>query len=230
MSRNIPDSTFPEYKFRMQLRQRPHVIETLHKRLIRQALPGHHAHMQMAHAVRKADPSPDPDQIRQAGVLIVLYEKSPGGFHMVFIRRTAAHEQDKHAGQIGFPGGKKEPSDRDLMYTAMREAEEETGIDLTQIDVLGPLTPLYITVSKYMVYPYVAYSWNPLQFLRQESEIEEILEIPLSEFRSESVKQETQIRIASGILLNHVPCFQIGNHIIWGATAMILNELLEIMA
>ncbi len=193
-------------------------------------LPGVPAHLAMAHAVRKVDPSLNAKPSREAGVLMVLFEKSPGGFHIVFIRRGSSHEQDKHAGQIGFPGGKNEPEDKDMMFTAMREAEEEVGLDLSQVDILGALTPLYITVSKYLVHPFVAYSWTEPQLTRQESEIEEILELPLSEFRSPVAIQETKILLSTGITLNHVPCFQVNGHIIWGATAMIMNELLEVMS
>lgn len=213
----------------LPLLSRPPLINSLHERLAFDKLPGISAHLRMAHAVRKADPGPNKDIAINAGVLILLFEKSPGGFHIVFIRRGSGHDQDKHAGQIGFPGGKYEASDPDMMYTAMREAEEEVSIDLARIDILGPLTPLYITVSKYLVHPYVAYAWEPPILSRQESEVEEILEIPLSEFRSAHASQETKIELAKGITLNHVPCFFVNNHIIWGATAMIMNELLEIL-
>jgi 8-oxo-dGTP pyrophosphatase MutT (NUDIX family) len=209
---------------------RPPFINKLHDRLVAQPLPGPPAHLAMAHAVRRVDPSISGNPAREAGVLIVLFEKSPGGFHVVFIRRGSSHEQDKHAGQIGFPGGKSEPGDKDMMYTAMREAEEEVGIDLSQVDILGPLTPIYITVSKYLVHPFVAYSCVQPHLIRQESEIEEILELPLSDFRSPMAIQETKITLATGITLNHVPCFQVNGHIIWGATAMIMNELLEVMS
>ncbi len=208
---------------------RPPLINSLHSRLILQELPGAPAHQKMAHAVRKADPHPDVTTTRDAAVLIILFEKTPGNFHVIFIRRTSSHDGDKHAGQVGFPGGKSETSDQDLMYTALREAHEEIAIDLAQIDVLGLLSPLYITVSKFMVHPFLAYSWKTPVLLRQETEIEEILELPLSSFMASSSIQETRIHLSSGIILNHVPCYQINGHLIWGATAMIMSELLEIM-
>jgi hypothetical protein len=79
------------------------------------------------------------------------------------------------------------------------------------------------------VHPFVAYAWEPPVLARQESEIEEILELPLAEFKSASVRQETRIQLASNITLNHVPCFLVNGHVIWGATAMIMNELLEVL-
>lgn len=213
----------------MPLVSRPPLINTLHERLITEKLPGSAAHMQMAHPIRKSDPTHDFEIHREAGVLITLFEREPGQMNLIFIRRGSSHEQDKHAGQIAFPGGKKEPGDRDMMFTAMREAEEEIALDLSTIDILGPLTPLYINVSKYLVHPFVAYAWEPPVLTRQESEIEEILELPLSAFRSSEVKQQTHIQLANSITLNHVPCFLVDGHIIWGATAMIMNELLEIL-
>lgn len=207
----------------------PPLIQALQQRLLQQELPGKDAHFRMAHAVRKADPVPDASTTREAAVLITLFEKTPDDWHIIFIRRTAAHEQDKHAGQVAFPGGKKEVTDPDLMYTALREAQEEIAIDLAGIDVLGPLSPLYITVSKFLVHPYLAYSWKTPQLIRQESEIEAILELPLTYFLDPATRQETRIHLTTGIILNHVPAFMVEGHVIWGATAMILNELIEIL-
>lgn len=208
---------------------RPPLIEQLQQKLLREPLPGQAAHYRMAHAVRKVEPVPESGTTRDAAVLITLFEKNPGDWHLIFIRRTSSHPQDKHAGQMGFPGGKKEPTDPDLMYTALRESEEEIALDLSGIDVLGPLTPLYITVSKFLVHPYLAYSWKTPVLTRQEAEVEEILEIPLHYFLDPDVRKETRINLTNGIILNHVPSFQVNGQVIWGATAMILNELLDII-
>jgi 8-oxo-dGTP pyrophosphatase MutT (NUDIX family) len=209
---------------------RPPFIESLQQKLLSAPLPGKDAHYRMAHAVRRADPMPDLLTTKEAAVLLTLFEKTPGDWHLIFIKRTSSHDQDKHAGQFGFPGGKKDPTDPDLMYTALREAQEEIAIDLSGIDVLGALTPLYITVSKFLVHPYLAYSWKKPELSRQEREIESILELPLSLFQDVTSRQETRIQLSQGIVLNHVPAFVIEGQVIWGATAMILSELLEILA
>ncbi len=208
---------------------RPAFINSLHQRVIYQELPGSSAHQLMAHPVRKADPFADLSNKRDAAVMIILFEKTPGDFQLIFIRRTISKSADKHSGQIAFPGGKTELSDPDLMYTALRETQEEIGIDLTQIDVLGALSPLYINVSKFLVHPFLAWSWTTPVYLRQESEIEEVLELPLSSFMDTASIQETRINLASGIILNHVPCYVVNDHLIWGATAMMMSELLEII-
>jgi 8-oxo-dGTP pyrophosphatase MutT (NUDIX family) len=209
---------------------RPPFIDQLQTRLLHEPLPGLASHYLMAHAVRRVDPHPDANTTRDAAVLMTLFEKDPGDWHMVFIQRTSTHDQDKHSGQIGFPGGKSESADPDLMYTALRETHEEIGIDLSGVDVLGELTPLYITVSKFLVHPFLAYSWKKPEWVRQEDEVEEILEIPLASFLDPTVRQETSIRLTSGIMLNHVPSFQKNGHVIWGATAMIMSEFLDILA
>jgi 8-oxo-dGTP pyrophosphatase MutT (NUDIX family) len=208
---------------------RPALIEALQRRLLQGNLPGESAHFKMAHPVRKADVTPDPSTTRDAAVMIILFEKTAGDWHILFIRRTSIHDQDKHAGQIAFPGGKRDQSDRDLMFTALRETEEEVAIDLASLDVLGQITPLYITVSKFLVHPFVAYASVPPVHNRHEAEVEEILELPLSAFRDPSVLQETRIRIQSDIILNHVPSYHIQGHTIWGATAMIMSELLALL-
>ncbi len=208
---------------------RPSLINALQSHLVEHQLQGASAHEKMAHPVRKANLIPDPDTVKNAAVLMVLFEKQPADFYLIFIRRTTTHNGDKHSGQIAFPGGKSEISDPDLMFTALREAHEETAMDLSQIDVLGPLSPIFINVSNFLVHPYLAYSWQLPTLKRQESEIEEILEFPLSSFQNPASRQETRIHISPEIILNHVPCFKIDDHIIWGATAMIMNEFLEIL-
>jgi 8-oxo-dGTP pyrophosphatase MutT (NUDIX family) len=208
---------------------RPAFIDTLHRTLLLESLPGQQAHFKMAHAVRRADVDPNPAEVKNAAVLITLFEKNPGDWHVIFIRRGSGHEKDKHGGQIAFPGGKSELTDRDLMFTALREAEEETALDLTTLDVLGELTPLYITVSKFLVHPFVAYTYKIPELVRQQSEVEEILEFPLEDFRKSDSATETRINLGSGIILNHVPAFVIQGHVIWGATAMIMSELLEVL-
>lgn len=208
---------------------RPALIEALQRKLLQGNLPGEAAHFKLAHAVRKAEATPHPDSKRDAAVMIILFEKSKDDWHVLFIRRTSQHDQDKHAGQIAFPGGKMDPSDRDLMYTALRETEEEVAIDLTALDVLGQMTPLYITVSKFLVHPYVAYADAQPVYTRQETEVEEVLELPLAAFRGPDVLQEMRIRINSGIILNHVPAYVINGYTIWGATAMIMSELLDLL-
>lgn len=211
------------------LLSRPPLINKLHRIIVDEALPGQEAHFRMAHPIRKVDSMKNTEIRREAAVLITLFEKSPNDFHIIFIKRGSGGSGDKHAGQIAFPGGKQEKGDRDMMFTALRETQEEIDLDISSIDVLGALTPIYISVSKYMVHPFVAFIYELPVLKRQEDEIDDILELPIAAFRAADARQKTQIDLADNITLNHVPCFHINGHIIWGATAMIMNELLEIL-
>ena len=207
----------------------PFLIQSLQRKLTTGILPGEEMHLKMAHAIRRVALPEDISHAKPAGVLIMLYEKPSLGLHVIMVRRISGQGRDKHAGQIAFPGGKRDPSDRDLMYTALREAGEEVAVDLTQVDVLGALSSLYIPVSKFLVHPYVSFVHGWPQLSPQETEIDTILDLPLSSFRAHEARQTTRIALTNRITLNHVPCFFIEGHVIWGATAMIMNELLELL-
>ena len=120
---------------------------------LKQPLPGQEVQYQMAHVVRRRV-EPPPTYAKQAAVLALFYPLKER-WHLVFIERQASHADDRHAGQISFPGGRQEPSDASLQETALREAEEEVGLDISQVNVLGRLTHLYIPVSNYLVNPFV---------------------------------------------------------------------------
>ncbi len=195
--------------------------------LIRTALslPGFDA--ASAHSVMSPSPRPltrpadRPGNPRIGAVLLVLYEKfsSP---HILLIRR---HEDLKyHPGQISFPGGRQEPGEQ-LLDTALRETMEEVGLQRDSLQVLGPLAPVYISPSDFIVHPFVA--WHEgLPSLRMEAgEVAEILETPLGLFLDPSMGC-TEIRILNNMELN-VPFYRMGSEKVWGATAMILSELLK---
>lgn len=203
-------------------------IDAIQNFLNHQPLPGESSHQKMAHALRKVEFSLPAENTKQSAILIILFEKNEE-WNVILIQRNSGGPRDKHAGQIGFPGGKKDETDPDLMYTALREAQEEIGIDLAMVDVLGKLTPMYIPVSKFMVNPYVAYSRQNSGWKKQDAEIQSILEVPLQVFNDPNVLIETKIKIDDAITINHVPAFMVNEHIIWGATAMILRELLDIL-
>ncbi len=169
-----------------------------------------------------------PDNARDSAVLQLLFplRNEP---HLLFIRRT--EDGRAHSGQISFPGGRYEPGDASFMITALREAEEEVGITAGEVEVLGALTPLYIPVSLFMVHPFVAWSENRPDYLPSEQEVSEILEIPLSHLFDKANKIMTEVKPASmpGLTLT-VPAYSLpGGAFIWGATAMMLAELEEVM-
>lgn len=132
-----------------------------------------------------------------------------------------------HGGQIGFPGGKMEESDIDLSWTALRETSEEIGIQPSSVRILGALSPLFVFVSGFMIYPFVA--WSPVRpdFVINHDEVEKLILFPLlGNYKNQEIKTvtlETQI----GWL--QVPAFGFEGEIIWGATAMILAEFFDVL-
>lgn len=200
-------------------------IKRIEERLQR-PLPGQEAQYRMAHQVRRRV-APPPDDARMAGVLALFYPKSDD-WHIVFIERPHRPE-DRHGGQISFPGGKQEEMDNSLAETALREAEEEIGVPSSSIRLLGALTDLYIPVSNFLVNPFVGYITQYPTFKPQPSEVEDIIEVPFNTFLNENTRQWINLPITEKITLQQVPYFNIEGKIIWGATAMMLSELIEVV-
>ncbi len=195
---------------------------------LRRPLPGHEAQYRLAHQVRRNVPPPPPDA-RRAGVLALFYPRD-NDWHIVLIERMSGHPNDRHAGQIGFPGGAYEAGDGTLERTALREAYEEVGAPWEEIQVLGELTQLYIPVSNFLVFPFVGrVNYTPV-FTPQAAEVRAVLEVPFSAFRHPEALRTRDMELANGsLILRDVPYFDIDGKVVWGATAMILSELLAVM-
>ncbi len=204
------------------------MIETIEKiqHRLKAPLPGRNAQLRMAHATRRHYVA-TPTAARQAGVLMTLFPKN-GEWNIVLIERNP-NDRDHHGGQISFPGGKAEPSDGSMLNTALREAEEEVGIGREKVKILGGLTELYIPVSNFQVHPFLGYLDDAPAYKLQVEEVSQVLEVPLSHFSHQDTRQVTDIRINPQITLKNVPYFDLHGRILWGATAMMLNELLEMM-
>ena len=159
------------------------------------------------------------------GVLILLYQKNNEWFFPLIQRPDY---DGVHAKQMSFPGGKMDATDPDLTYTALREAEEEIGVNMDQIKVLGHLTELFIIASNFNVQPTVA--WHPGKpvFTPDELEVDEIVEVRLADLLDDSLVQEKPIKISYGITLQ-APYFHLNGKVVWGATAMMLAEFKVIL-
>lgn len=203
-----------------------HFIQKLADKL-QGPLPGREIQFKMAHAARLPDLSVPPDA-RQAAVLALFYPKA-GDWHLVFIERDASNPNDRHGGQISFPGGKYEEGDGTLANTALREAQEEVGVDPQKIELLGALTDLYIPVSNFQANPYVGFTTETPDFVAQTSEVRSILEVPFSLLQQPEIVQTIDLQLAQNLILKRVPYFNLFGKVVWGATAMMLNELLAIM-
>ncbi|NQV01932.1 MAG: CoA pyrophosphatase, partial [Bacteroidia bacterium] len=126
------------------------------------------------------------------------------------------------------PGGKQEPDDPDLSATALRESQEEVGINPEGVRVLGKLSDLYIPPSRYLVSPFVGWSSSRPEFVKDPTEVQEIIEVKISDLFSEGAYQVTKHKAGLGIQFK-APAFVVNGHVIWGATAMILSEFKEVI-
>ena len=166
-------------------------------------------------------PPSRPGEPRLGAVLMLLYEKERQ-IHLVLTRRR--DDLQAHAGQISLPGGRRESREA-LQHTALRETREEVGVLPAAITVLGRLTPLYIYPSDFEVHPFVGWYDGVPAFRPQPAEVAEIIETPLAALFDEQTRREEMWEWRDGAL--HVPFYQIGEHKVWGATAMMLSDFVE---
>ncbi len=185
-------------------------------------LPGVAAQMKMAPLVRM--PLNFDAQRQKAAVLILLYPWNDS-LYTVLIKRT--EYEGPHSGQISLPGGKLEPEDFDLAATSLRETAEETGIDTSQIGIIGRLTILELAVSNFEVHPFVGYIDKKPGFNPDHAEVEYLIEAELNVLANPDIIK-TKIMNILGYAVE-LPYYDYqGNHI-WGATAMMLSEFLEVI-
>jgi 8-oxo-dGTP pyrophosphatase MutT (NUDIX family) len=186
-------------------------------------LPGREAQVKMAHAERRESISrfKVPEDARKGAVLILFFEEANKIKVPLILRQEY---KGVHSGQVAFPGGKFEEGDEGLTQTALREAEEEIGIVKEDVQIIGRLTELYIPPSNFLVHPFVGVSETIPSFIPQINEVKEILVFDLDILLDESIKDEKEITLTSGLKIV-TPIFRILNHEVWGATAMMLSEL-----
>jgi 8-oxo-dGTP pyrophosphatase MutT (NUDIX family) len=195
---------------------------------LKKPLPGEDAQYMMAPSYR---PHLTKEEImaynpRLGGVLLLLYVKN-GEFNIVFTKRLEYN--GVHSAQMSFPGGKKEARDENLTQTALRETYEEVGVAPEKIEILGRLTELFIPPSNFLITPSVGFATGIDIFTPQQSEVAEIVEIPVSFFLDEkNVNPKTPITLPGNHFVE-VPAYIFNEHIIWGATAIVLSEFVAIL-
>lgn len=163
---------------------------------------------------------------KRAGVMALFYPNTEGETYLVLILRKTY--KGVHSAQVGFPGGRYEIEDKDLMVTAMRETEEEVGVPKSMVEVLKTMSPIYIPPSNFMVHPYIAISESTPIFVKQDKEVEDVIEVKLVDFLNETNNINTRVPTSFGVEVD-VPAFKLNEHIVWGATAMMLSEIKDLL-
>jgi 8-oxo-dGTP pyrophosphatase MutT (NUDIX family) len=192
-------------------------------------LPGEAAQFKMAPMERLAELkriAVEKQTARKAGVLVLFYPSEAKQTMLSLILRKTY--RGVHSAQIGFPGGKCENEDASLEETALRETEEEIGVIRNTVSVLKKLTEVYIPPSNFFVQPYLGITKKTPKFILQEEEVEALIEVPLVHFMDDTIKtyQNLTTSYAKNI---EVPAFKLNDHLVWGATAMMLSEVREML-
>jgi 8-oxo-dGTP pyrophosphatase MutT (NUDIX family) len=154
-----------------------------------------------------------------SAVLVPLFADTPGALHVVFTRRRA--DLRRHAGEISFPGGRRDEGET-LFETALREAQEEVGLPPDAVDVLGALAPVGTFVTNYAIYPLVGLIEPGFEWIVQETEVAEVLEFSLDDL----VAGHSLKRLVRRGMAFKTDVYEVGDHLVWGATARILGDLL----
>jgi 8-oxo-dGTP pyrophosphatase MutT (NUDIX family) len=193
---------------------------------LEQQLPGDNAHQQMmaqpiGHRFKMEYDKPP----KKGAVMIALYPDE-GKIYFPLMQRPPY--EGVHGGQVSLPGGKMESSDSDLIETAIRETFEEIGVKISDQEVIGSLSDLNVTASNFIVKPVVSILHKKPEFSRDPREVEHIFKAEVQHLMNPTTLQETELTVAKKIRLK-APFFDIEEKVVWGATAMILSEFVEIL-
>lgn len=201
-------------------------LSNLQKALQAGPLPGEAAQNRMASAMRQGKmPRFKPNaRTRQSAVMVLLHPTAEGlGFPLI----KRPDYPGVHGGQVALPGGRKEAGDADLIRTALRETEEEIGVPAREVEVLGQLSELFVAASNSQVLPVVGRLWFAPRWVPEPREVAYVIPARLAHIGPTAEVRQTNIEAAEGIELQ-APYFAIEEHVVWGATAMILSEFREL--
>ena len=200
-----------------------HHITYLRRRLA-EPLPGVEAQITMAPVYRqdRSMASIEGKQCREAGVLVLFFPQDDVPTLLLTVRRADLKE---HPGQISFPGGSRE-ADETLRETALRETHEEVGLPPAEVDILGMLTPIFIPPSNFCVHPFVAMTPTAPSLRPQDDEVETVLPVSLPHLLDPATRQHEPWMLHGREI--EVPFLNVDGHKVWGATAMMLAELMAL--
>lgn len=192
-------------------------------------LPGEDVQFKMAPIERLQElknAARDKNTAKNAGVMSLFYPSENFETRLILILRKTYN--GVHSAQVGFPGGKLEDGDETIQDAALRETEEEIGISRGTISVLKKLTEIYIPPSNFFVQPFLGITTESPRFIPQEEEVEALIEVSLVDFMDDE-NITIQTLPTSYAKSMEVPAFKLNGHIVWGATAMMLNEVRELL-
>lgn len=195
---------------------------TLISGLLKNPLPGNISHQKMLPSGRTLHPLPlQNSKIKKSSVLLLLFEEE-NDLNVCLIKRPA--HMKHHAGQVAFPGGKIENYETPL-HTALRETTEEIGVTPDSVKIAGSLSEVYINVSNFLVLPFIGWTDSKPEWKINKQEVEKVFSFPILKFGNK--KEYSLVSTTTGTM--EVPCFRFENEIIWGATAMIIQEFTDLI-
>lgn len=161
--------------------------------------------------------------IVEAAILIPVFRGDSGELRLVLVRRS---EGGRHAGQLAFPGGKRDPEDPSLLDTAVRETAEETGLGRDAVEILAQLPAVDTNTTGFRIFPFLARIVPPAQWRRDEREIAEIIEVTLDDLARPEAHGEESKRLPGWPQPRQIPFYRVGAYQVWGATYRILHPLI----
>ncbi len=183
-----------------------------------------HSEMLPTGRLRSSEGINEAHKVQKAAVGIHSYITDNGELAILLIKRS--EYEGKHSGQIAFPGGKNDIHDTDLEYTARRECYEELGIPMDQGELVRTLTPVYIPVSNFQMFPFVFFHSIRPVLHKNEREVNEIMELSIEELAyGLPISHKTVALEKNSLYSRNVPGFEFNGHWIWGATALVLNQI-----
>jgi len=163
---------------------------------------------------------------KHAGVLSLFYPDEDMETKFVLILRKTY--KGVHSAQVAFPGGKLEAQDASLRDTALRETFEEVGVPIDTVQIVRSISQVYIPPSNFYVHPFIGFTQNTPQFIKQDDEVEALIEIDLEHFLDEQSIISKKVKTSYSIEVE-VPAFKLNDYVVWGATAMMLSEIKDLL-
>lgn len=166
------------------------------------------------------------ESAKHAGVLALFYPNTSKQTYFVLILRKTY--EGVHSAQVGFPGGKLEENDASLQEAAVRETFEEVGVAENNIKIVRGLSQVYIPPSNFYVSPYLGFVNDTPRFKKQDDEVEAIIEVPLDSFLDDTSLIKKTVKTSYSVEVE-VPAFKLNGYTVWGATAMMLSEIKDLL-